>query len=92
MQNRKKQFDTQLEKKQRRKDREASGKNLITNKRSIPCPKCGATRGLHRYAVIPHDASAAAGLSCCMCGYWLDIAKSKVSARHPATLPGGSKE
>jgi len=72
-----------LRKVRRNKIRRSS---LSGEQRFIACPKCGATRGLHRYASAAQNGSHAEGLSCFMCGYWLEAGSGAQSERRAAML------
>jgi len=38
----------------------------------MTCPKCRTTRGLYRYELVEHNRVMPTGLSCFVCGYWME--------------------
>jgi len=53
----------------------------------VACPKCGTRNGFFHYATTAHNSFDARGMSCLLCGYWMepngnDISEKKKSVGH----------
>jgi len=38
----------------------------------MACPKCGTRNGFFHYATTAHNSFVARGMSCLLCGYWME--------------------
>lgn len=38
-----------------------------------PCPKCRSTKGLYPYNMLEYNKVMPQGLSCLLCGHWIDL-------------------